>query len=117
MKAVSNEGHELYELLIPKDVREALSGAKTLYIVPSGPLYGLPFEALVSRMDGEIPRYLVEDCPMAYLSSASLLKTLREAQARKKTKVRYPLIAFANPVYGKSEAPGATRGESRGCRS
>ncbi len=111
MKAVSNEGHELYELLIPKDVRAALSGAKTLYIVPSGPLYGLPFEALVSRMDGEIPRYLVEDCPMAYLSSASLLKTLREAQARKKTKVRYPLIAFANPVYGKSEAPGATRGE------
>jgi tetratricopeptide (TPR) repeat protein len=112
MKAVSHEGQELYELLIPKDVREALSGAKTLYIVPSGPLYGLPFEALVSRMDGERPRYLVEDYPMAYLSSASLLKTLREAQARKTTRVRFPLIAFANPVYGKNAAPGATRGES-----
>ncbi len=112
MKAVSSEGHELYELLMPKDVGEALSGAKTLYIVPSGPLYGLPFEALVSRMEGEVPRYMVEDYPMAYLSSASLLKTLREAQARKTTKDRFPLIAFANPVYGKSEAPGATRGGS-----
>ena len=112
MKAVNRDGRELYELLIPKDVREALAGAKTLYIVPSGPLYALPFEALVSRMDGENPRYLVEDYPIAYLSSASLLKTLREAQARKTTKARFPLLAFANPVYGRSEAPGATRGES-----
>jgi len=112
MKAVSHEGHELYELLIPKDAGETLQGAKTLYIVPSGPLYGLPFEALVSRMDGEPPRYLVEDYPIAYLSSASLLKTLREAQARKTTKARFPLLAFANPVYGRSETPGATRRES-----
>ena len=111
-KAVRHEGHELYELLIPNDAREALSGAKTLYIVPSGPLYGLPFEALVSRMDGETLGYLVEDYPIAYLSSASLLKTLREAQARKISKARFPLVAFANPVYGRSETPGATRGES-----
>ena len=112
MKAVSHNGLELYELLIPNDVRGAISDAKTLYIVPSGPLYGLPFEALVSRMDGETIRYLVEDYPIAYLSSASLLKTLREAQARKTTKARFPLLAFANPVYGRSETPGTTRGES-----
>ena len=111
MKAVSLESQELHELLVPKDARKALSGVKTLYIVPSGPLYGLPFEALVSRMDGESPRYLVEDYPIAYLSSASLLKTLRETQARKTTKARFPLLAFANPVYGESETPGPTRGE------
>jgi len=112
MKAVNLQGLELYELLIPKDARQALSGVKTLYIIPSGPLYGLPFEALVSRMDGVSPRYLVEDYPVAYLSSASLLKTLREMQARKTTKARFPLLAFANPVYGKSESTGPTRGES-----
>jgi tetratricopeptide (TPR) repeat protein len=112
MKAVSLEGRELNELLIPKDAREALLGAKMLYIVPSGPLYGLPFEALVSRMDRDSPRYLVEDYPIAYLSSASLLKTLRETQARKTTKARFPLLAFANPVYGRGQTPGATRGES-----
>jgi len=112
MRAVNLEGQELYELLIPKDVREAVSDAKTLYIIPSGPLYGLPFEALVSRIDGGSPHYLVEDYPIAYLSSASLLKTLRETQARKTTKARFPLLAFANPVYGKSQTSGATRGES-----
>ncbi len=127
-KVVSLEGLELYELLIPKNVREALSDAKTLYIVPSGPLYGLPFEALVTRIDegpavhgtdvppgnvSQNPRYLVEDYPIAYLSSVSLLKNLREAQARKAAKSRFPLLAFANPVYGKSQTPGTTRGESR----
>jgi len=114
MQTVSLEGQKLYELLIPKEVRETLSGVETLYIVPSGPLYGLPFEALVSRMDGKNPRYLVEDYPVAYLSSASLLKTLREAQARKTTKPRFPLLAFANPAYHKSQSqtPGATRGRS-----
>ena len=110
-RAVSLEGQELYELLMPKDAREALSGAKTLYIVPTGPLYSLPFKALVSRMDGGRPHYLVEDYPIAYLSSASLLKTLRETQARKGAKARFPLLAFANPVYGRSAAPGAPRGE------
>jgi len=107
--AVSLKGRELYELLLPK---EAIPGNGTLYIVPSGPLYGLPFEALVSRMEGEKPRYLVEDYPIAYLSSASLLKTLRETRARKETKPRFPLLAFANPVYGQTQAHGATRGES-----
>jgi CHAT domain-containing protein len=112
MKAVSIEGRQLYELLFPTGARGDVQGMKTLYIIPSGRLYGLPFEALVSGMDGESPRYLVEDYAIAYLSSASLLKTLRETQARKTTKARFPLLAFANPVYGKSETPGLTRGES-----
>ena len=41
----------------------------------------------------------MEDYAVAYLSSASLLKTLREAQARKQTQPAYPLLAFANPRY------------------
>ena len=50
---------------------------------------------------GRPPRYLVEDYAVAYLSSASLLKTLRDAQARKQVQPSYPLLAFANPRYGK----------------
>jgi CHAT domain-containing protein/tetratricopeptide (TPR) repeat protein len=111
MKAVSLEGLELHKLLIPDDAREAVAEVKTLYVIPSGPLYGLPFEALVSRTDAEGLHYLVEDHPVAYLSSASLLQTLREAEARKTTRARYPLLAFANPVYGKRETSAPTRGE------
>jgi CHAT domain-containing protein len=45
------------------------------------------------------PHYLIEDIPITYLSSASLLKTLREAKARRTISARYPLLAFAHPVY------------------
>jgi tetratricopeptide (TPR) repeat protein len=94
--------HELYSLLFPAPVRSALPGGCRLYIVPTGPLYGLPFEAMETQAPGQPPHYLVEDYAIAYLSSASLLKTLREAQARKQTQPAYPLLAFANPRYGEA---------------
>ena len=99
--ALRESGRELAETLLPQDARNMMTQAKTLYIVPSGPLYFLPFEALVltspSTRNGF--SYLVEESPVAYLSSASLLKSLREAMARRKDKAIYPLLAFANPVY------------------
>ena len=90
---------ELYRLLFPDPVRAALSPGSLLYVIPTGPLYFLPFEALETQAPGQPPHYLVEDYAIAYLSSASLLKTLREAQARKQAQPAYPLLAFANPSY------------------
>jgi CHAT domain-containing protein/Tfp pilus assembly protein PilF len=92
---------ELHNLLIPGQVQAALIPGSRLYIVPTGPLYSLPFEALETQAAEAPLHYLVEDYAVAYLSSASLLKTLREAQARKRTQPAYPLLAFANPRYGK----------------
>ena len=56
---------------------------------------------------GEGPgvRFLIEELPINYLSSASLLKTLREAQARRKATAPYPLLAFAHPAYQPTPAP------------
>jgi len=93
---------ELHDLLLPAQVRKSLSPGSGLYIIPTGPLYSLPFEALETQASGQTPRYLVEDYAIAYLSSASLLKILREAQARKQAQPPYPLLAFANPRYGKA---------------
>jgi CHAT domain-containing protein len=118
--------YDLYTLLIPEELRPFISsppnpllqedGRKTLSIIPTGPLYALPFEALVTlapkssyptgerdqrgvSRKGEIVQYLIEDIPISYLSSASLLKTLRESRARRTLTARYPLLAFAHPVY------------------
>ena len=98
-KSGINSVRNFIRLLFPAPVRAALSPGNLLYIIPTGPLYYLPFEALETQAPGQPPHYLVEDYAVAYLSSASLLKTLREAQARKQAQPPYPLLAFANPRY------------------
>jgi tetratricopeptide (TPR) repeat protein len=93
--------YALYQKLLPEVARQLVAKAKpsTLYIVPTGALYSLPFESLVTEPDEDEPRYLLQDYAIAYLSSASLLKTLREGQHRRELTEREPLLAFANPVY------------------
>jgi hypothetical protein len=144
--------HELYTALLPEVVRSLLTsppapstssgqapllqgeGGKTLIIVPTGPLYALPFEALVTSPPDEIasqnnviasdseaismtPRYLIEELPISYLSSASLLKTLREAQGRRKEEARYPLLAFAHPAYESPSPNPSHQGRGTGASS
>jgi len=92
-----DEGYPLYQKLIPKEIHKYLAEANTLYIVPTGSLYMLPFETLVTDdTDYFNPRYLIEDYAIIYLSSASLLKILRETKRRKPSK---NFIAFADPAY------------------
>lgn len=139
IKIEPQEAPALYPILFPPAVRQAVSiafggsddgvaigasgcahgsggggGGATggiLYIVPTGPLYELPFECLNVRdlgkeeskpeedEDDEGPRYLIENHAVSYLSSASLLKILRDSQARRRNLPEYPLLAFANPIY------------------
>ncbi len=100
MKKMHQSARELYEMLIPAKARPVISKAENLYIIPTLSLYGLPFEALITQTDEKSGvRYLIESCPITYLSSASLLKIIRDARARKKEKAKYPLLAFAHPVY------------------
>jgi len=93
--------HELYTKLVPEEVRPLLTSPNMVYIIPTSALYALPFEALITQPPekSSTPHYLIQDVPIAYLSSASLLKTLREAKTRRKTKAKYPFLAFADPVY------------------
>lgn len=86
---------DLHDLLFPANLQHRISRAQNLYIVPTGPLYLLPFEALKTKND----HYLIEKQGVSYLSSASLLGILRQSQARRDKKAPYPLLAFANPVY------------------
>ncbi|MCP4344236.1 MAG: CHAT domain-containing protein [Desulfobacterales bacterium] len=99
------DAYKLYQRLFPESIRALITQNHTLYIVPTGPLYGIPFEMLVTEAPetGKTPSYLMKNCPIAYLSSASLLKILRDAQARRKQTTRYPLLAFANPIYTDGE--------------
>ena len=98
---MAQASYTLYQRLFPEAVRPLIAQAQILYVILTGPLYGLPFEALVTETpeDNKTPHYLLQDHSITYLSSASLLKILRDAQARRKQTTTYPLLAFANPVY------------------
>ena len=103
--------HELYTLLFPEAVRPLFASpsapllqgeeSRILNIVPTGPLYALPFETLLTEPSENVrdTRYVIEDIPINYLSSASLLKTLRESHSRSVSTAHYPLLAFAHPDY------------------
>jgi len=88
----------LYQTLLPKAARQLLTDVDILYIVPTGPLYGLPFGSLVTFYEARRKiQYLIEKYAISYLSSASLLKTLRDE--KRKTQPPEPFLAFADPEY------------------
>ncbi len=97
---VATASAALYDQLVPAGVRPLLAHASTLFVIPTGPLYGFPFETLVTRTAAgdERPHYLVEDAAVAYLSSASLLAVLRSGTERSHAPP-IPLLAFADPDY------------------
>ncbi len=81
----------LYEQLI-EPVLPHVTG-KELVIVPHEVLHYLPFHALFSPND----RYLIEDYPIYYLPSASLLKF---TTAKRRASRGQSLLAFGNPDLG-----------------
>lgn len=104
-KKLSEITYELYNQLFPYPVRPLVEKADTVYIVPTSVLYALPFEMLVTKpvkRETDTIHYLIEKAPISYLSSASLLKILRDAKKRRVKTARYPLLAFANPNYESS---------------
>jgi CHAT domain-containing protein/tetratricopeptide (TPR) repeat protein len=68
---------ELYELLL-RPAQEELDGRETVCIVPSGQLWELPFQALLSQPD----RYFLEDHALFYAPSLSVLREMQKKRLR-----------------------------------
>jgi len=95
--------YELYTKLW-KPVEKYLTDAEVVYIVPDGPLYYLPFETLITTnkpRDNGSDFLLTKDYHLAYIQSASILKTVREDQKRREAsrEEQEPIVVFADPVY------------------
>ena len=90
---------ELYDLLL-RPAQAQLAGKTNIIIVPDGPLWNLPFQALMD----ENGKYLIEKSAVSYAPS---LTALREMSKKAKTRKPSPdaeLLAFGNPMVGKSTA-------------
>ena len=92
----------LYERLVAPGLARLPQGVDTLILIPSGPLWYVPFAALgmtdrppvVQGLQERLP-YLVEAYTLAYLPSLASLSSL--AQERE-TPASDPLLGLANPV-------------------
>jgi CHAT domain-containing protein/Tfp pilus assembly protein PilF len=96
-------GSKLYNLLLAP-VLNLLQTEKKVIIIPDGNLHYLPFETLItSTGDKRKPEYLIETHQISYAPSSSILYFLFSAKKSDEKEVRDNLIAFANPVFKKSQ--------------
>ena len=71
---------QLYDLLL-RPAQKELAGKTNVCIVPAGPLWELPFQALQSSQT----RYFLEDSSLFYIHSLSILREMRRKEARLRT--------------------------------
>jgi CHAT domain-containing protein len=89
--------HELYRLLM-RPTRVALAGKTRIVIVPDGPLWDLPFQALQPAAG----HHLLEDTAISYAPSLTvLLEMVRRHGARSEAQ---RLLALGNPAFSKQDA-------------
>jgi CHAT domain-containing protein len=93
----SAAARDLYRLLL-QPAAEQLRGKSRLVVVPDGPLWELPIQALQST-EG---RYFIEDHSIAYVPSLTVLREMIRARARKaKSSVPQTVLALGNPSVSK----------------
>jgi CHAT domain-containing protein len=117
-------GRQLYGELIAR-AQHLLQGKSSLIVAPDGPLYYLPFEALVlpkrqttdaTQAESTEPRYLLERFSVTYVPSGSIFVALRQQRGRRVT-APLPLAAFGDPIYPQRPTDEVVSAEPRSLRS
>lgn len=96
--AIKKPAQQLFELLVAP-ARGLLGDKAELCIVPDGPLWRLPFQALYQKEGG----YLLEQHAIYYAPSLSVLREMRKRAALRQATTRTTdaapvLLAFGNPA-------------------
>src|SRR5262249_32977264 len=72
LPGVVKAGRDLYQALFPPPARRTLARAQRLLIAPDGPLWEVPFAALVISARGQRLRYLADEKPLAHALSLTV---------------------------------------------
>jgi len=94
--------HDLYKKLVARPLKDVLRPGMRLIISPDDVLHYFPFDILVTTSREGSVRYLIEDHPILYTSSASLLR--REKNERKRAVKN--LLAFGDPSFQNEQNQG-----------
>ncbi len=77
-------------------IHNEISGKTHIIIIPDGPLWDLPFQALMD----EKGKYLIEKAAVSYAPSLTALREMRRRAAGRKPTADAELLAFGNPTVG-----------------
>ena len=102
---LSKKSRDLYDILL-RPARKQIEESRFVVICPDGALHALPFSVLMAGRK----KYLIEEKPVSYAISATVLAQLRAPGERAHA---LPLAAFGDPAYpgGQCHSKGsATRG-------
>jgi CHAT domain-containing protein/tetratricopeptide (TPR) repeat protein len=95
------KARELYALLLAPAAKQ-LTAKKRLIVCPDGPLWGLPFQALLTSKGAAAPTFLAERYEVNYGYSATAVQAaLLARKDPKRPKPAGTMLAFANPHFGK----------------
>jgi CHAT domain-containing protein/Tfp pilus assembly protein PilF len=92
--ALARDARELYDLLL-RPAEPLLDQCDRLLLVPDGPLYVLPFAALLRREH----QFVIEGKPLHTTLSVTLYAELKK-QRRAPEAYKIALAAFGDPAYG-----------------
>jgi CHAT domain-containing protein/Flp pilus assembly protein TadD len=96
LKPYQGKARDLYALLVAPAAKQ-LAGKKRLVLCPDGPLWEVPFQALLSKSG----QFLLEQYEIAYAYSATGAQAALLARAEKqRTNPTGTLLALANPDFG-----------------
>jgi CHAT domain-containing protein len=92
-----------YDKLVKESLAKLPDGVDTLILIPSGPLWYLPFSALIMTDQGRVPSgglgtrspYILEHYTLAYLPSLASLSSLTKEETQTAEGIR--LLALADP--------------------
>jgi len=96
--------HELYASLITP-IESSIAGATHLVIIPDGPLWSVPFQALMSSRG----RFLIEERAVSYTPSLSALEALERRRAARPLRAPF-VLALGDPAVATAGAA-SSRGE------
>ncbi|MCG8463069.1 MAG: CHAT domain-containing protein [Holophagales bacterium] len=105
-RALLLAAHELYEVLLGP-ARHLVEASERLLVVPDGPLFRVPFAALVDAPPSGEWRFLVEERGLHVVASATLYTQLRGRRGERDRPRE--LVAFGDPDYGEARPGTAPR--------
>jgi CHAT domain-containing protein/tetratricopeptide (TPR) repeat protein len=99
-----SESRDLFETLLPRPARAAVQRSERVIVSPDGPLWDLPFAALVTNASGD-PKWLGLEKRLSYTASMTVLALERErAPASAAGTAKREVLVVGDPLLTRTAA-------------